>query len=71
MSKPIKIPVRPISIHMQELINEHNQRVERLWMLKGSACKPFTPSTLPAPIPDLSRVRMAAEHGGSALKVRS
>jgi hypothetical protein len=69
--KPIVSKYRPISIHMQELINEHNHRVERVWMLKGSACKPFTPFTVPAPMPDLSRVRSAAEHGGSAFEVRS
>jgi hypothetical protein len=64
-------PTVLIGKDLSERIAEHNHHIERVWMLKGSACKPFTPSTVPAPMPDLSRVRMAAEHGGAALKVRS
>jgi hypothetical protein len=58
--------IRPILIGrtLSEQINEHNARVEGIWLTVGSRCKPFTPSTVPAPGPDLSRVRLAVEHSG-------
>jgi hypothetical protein len=70
MSESIKLPVRPISQALQDLINEHNYRVERVWMFVGSSCKPFqpTPSTVPAALS--SRVP-AVEHGGSFKDTRS
>jgi hypothetical protein len=71
LSRPIKVAFRPISAPLQDLINEHNHRVERVWMLRGSNCKPFTPSTVPAAGHDLSRVRLAAEHSGLIHERRS
>jgi len=67
--RPIVVQYRPISKPLQELINEHNDRVVRIWAERGSACRPFqsTPSAVPAASADLSRVP-AVEHGGSALK---
>lgn len=40
MKSEIVIPVRPISKPLQELIDEHNARVERIWLTAGSRCKP-------------------------------
>ena len=71
MNQPIKIPLPLYTSEIEQQIADHNARVERIWLAKGSRCKPFkpSPSTVPAPGPDLSRVRPAAEHGGSLLEV--
>ncbi|MBB3020701.1 hypothetical protein FHR70_003787 [Microvirga lupini] len=72
MSEPINSPIRPISKALQDLINEHNHRVERVWMLRGSNCKPFqrsTPSTVPPAV--VSSSVPAVEHGGSFKEARS
>jgi hypothetical protein len=70
--RPIITQYRPISQALQDLINEHNDRVERVWMLRGSNCKPFqksTTSTVPTASAPSSRVP-AVEHGGLVLQER-
>ncbi|NBJ13302.1 hypothetical protein [Microvirga arsenatis] len=55
------------AIHGEETmarVDAHNARVLSAWFAHGPACKPFTPSAVPADLADLSRVP-AAEHGGS------
>jgi hypothetical protein len=69
MREPIKSPIRPISQELQDLINEHNHRVERVWMLRGSNCKPYTHSTVPTA--GVSSRVPAVEHGGSFKEARS
>ncbi|MBO1904619.1 hypothetical protein KHP60_05720 [Microvirga sp. 3-52] len=68
MSEPIYIPP-PVLIgkDLTQRIAEHNARVERIWLTKGSNCRPFSASTVPA-AENLSRVPVT-EHGGSVIEV--
>lgn len=67
MSESIAVTYRPISKPLQELINEHNYRIERIWRQQCSNAKPFkSPSTVPAAKADVSRVPAVA-HGAPSL----
>jgi hypothetical protein len=57
-----------IGIDLRKLIDKHNERVVEIWLRQGSNAKPFTPSTVPAALADLSRV-VVAEHSGSPLQL--
>lgn len=72
MSQDIYIPPSLlIGKTLTEQIAEHNARVERIWLTKGSNCKPAPSSLSPSTVHGAgnpSRVP-AAGHGGSALEV--
>ncbi|KLK91383.1 hypothetical protein AA309_19980 [Microvirga vignae] len=71
MNQPIRIPPLLIRKTLTEQIAEHNARVERIWLTKGSNCRPYQPSPTTVPLAaDLSRV-VAAEHSGFLKEVRS
>jgi hypothetical protein len=70
VSEPIHIPPSLlIGRDLSDRIDEHNARVERIWLTVGSRCKPYqAPSAVPAGLAVPSRVP-AVEHGGSATEV--
>lgn len=73
MTSDIKVPQELVmGKDLSERIAAHNERVERVWLTKGSNCKPFTPSistVLGAGI-EPSRVP-AAERAGFKIEART
>jgi len=68
----VPVPIRFSNI--AAAIKAHNERVEHIWITKGSNCSParssITPSTVPAVGIDPSRVP-AAEHRGAQMEVQT
>lgn len=71
MKSEIVIPARPISKPLQELIDEHNARVERIWLTTGSRCMPANAKRAAAQATTLSELLRPEAVMGQCLGLRS